>query len=95
MSSAIAQPTGVRDAVEALLADADPDGSELQWLLATAVRRYADRRQRGEALVPFPASGEGHAPTPTEVSIATSSMLGQLEIEIFELALWRSWGGGA
>lgn len=67
--------------------------AELQRVLATAVSAYAERLERGEHLAPFPPSGAGIELTPTQVSRVASAMLEALDIEIFELALWRSWGG--
>ncbi len=70
------------------------DAEDVQRQLATAVRRYAARREAGEDLAPFPPAEDAATPTPTEVSLTASAMLAALDIELFELALWRSWGGG-
>jgi hypothetical protein len=66
--------------------------AELQQQLAALVSAYAERLERGEDLPPFP---EPTALTPTDVVRVASAMLEALDIEIFELALWRSWGGAA
>ena len=85
----------LRARVEQLLDAGEVEPSDLQWLMATTVKLYAQRLERGEDIGPFPAPGDGPDVTPTEVSRASSAMLEALDIEIFELALWRSWGGAA
>jgi len=57
--------------------------------LTRAVRAAADLlAEAPECSVVDPHDG----PTQTEVAIVTSALLEAADIEIFELAMWRSWG---
>lgn len=61
-----------------------------QELLAAGVVGYAARRQGGDGRPPF---SEGHGVTATDVAIAATAMLEDLNIAIFELGLWHSMSG--
>lgn len=65
-----------------------PD-AELQRLLAATVRAYAQRAADDPELPPF---GEDDEVTPTEVALTVTRMLDAAELELFELAAWRTWG---
>lgn len=72
------------------LADAD-----LQRLLALAVRLYAaraiDLRSEGDArLEAFPVGSEISA---TEVMTTASAMLKAVNVQVFELGMYRAWAG--
>jgi hypothetical protein len=66
----------------------DADVEQLQTAIAGAVREYARRRQEGEAIAPVGAESV----TATEVAITVTALLEVVDIEVFELALWASWG---
>ena len=65
--------------------------SDVQILMDLAVRAYGrileDEKEQGSILPPV------HGVTATDVSRAASALLDALNIEVFELALWESWGG--
>jgi len=68
---------------------------ELQRLLAAAIRLYAARDEAGYPIEPFPSShaappGEG-MPSATDVCLATTAMLDAVTVEVFELAMWKTW----
>jgi len=70
------------------------DSQELQRLLAAAVKAYARRREDEPELAPFPAPSPELEVVASEGLIAASAILDCLGIEVFEVALWRSWGRG-
>jgi hypothetical protein len=65
--------------------------SDVQALMDLAVRAYGrirdEEKEQGSILPPV------HRVTATDVSRAASALLDALNIEVFELALWESWGG--
>jgi hypothetical protein len=72
---AVADPAGV-------------DAAHVQQLLAAAVSLYA---AKVELEGPLPAFPPATAPTASEVCIAATGMLDAVSVEIFELALWKTW----
>ena len=78
--------------VRAALARVDVDlaGPEVtQALLTAGVLLLAHNVDEGSKFAPFtPGSEVG----PTEVAIAATAMLDAVEVELFELAMWRTWG---
>src|ERR1700704_5378207 len=87
----------LRDAAELLeRAVSDPNREipveDLQRLLAAAVRCFAAGVERGTGEAPFPGDGTGESPTATEVMVASTEFLAALDIEVFELAMWQTWG---
>ena len=66
---------------------ADVPEQAVQDLLLAAVRLYAAKRDRGES---FPAFG-GDKVTATDVAITCVAMTEVVNLELFELALWRGW----
>lgn len=65
--------------------------SELQSLLATAIREYAARSEaRDESL---PALPPDSGVTATEAMLAVSAILKAVNIQVFELGMWQSWSG--
>jgi hypothetical protein len=84
--------TALADATDALQRasgdlDADELG-ELQRLLAAAVALYASRLQAGATAGPFPAAAP---PTATDVCLTVTAMLDAVSVEVFELAMFKSW----
>lgn len=65
--------------------------SDVQVLMDLAVRAYGrileEEKEQGSILPSV------HSVTATDVSRAASALLDALNIEVFELALWESWGG--
>lgn len=62
----------------------------IQNMLALAVTAYVRRLSEGEQhLPPFP---EDLGVTATEVVAVISEMLDFVDVEVFELGMWRSWG---
>jgi hypothetical protein len=70
----------------------DLSDRELQTLLASVVKAYAQRQQDGE---PFPALAPDEAEylvTGTDAVIFASALLEATSVEIFELGMWKTWG---
>lgn len=61
-----------------------------QELLAASVVAFAVRKQAGDTGLPF---REGHGVTATDAAIATTAILEDVNIAIFELGLWHSMSG--
>jgi hypothetical protein len=68
-------------------ARAVPD-DDVQRLLGAAVRVYAARLETNPALPPFAA---GDPVTPTAVLMTVTRMLAAMNVELFELAMWKAW----
>ncbi len=70
-----------------------PSDTEIQAMLAKAVRLYAERAMDTEMALPaFPAS----APmTATEVMVTVTAMLKAVNLQVFELGMWQAWSGKA
>jgi hypothetical protein len=60
----------------------------VQQLLATAIKLYVGQLEKGASFAPF----EQGEVTATEVAVATTRMLRVVNLEVFELGLWNSWG---
>jgi hypothetical protein len=59
-------------------------------ILAAAVKLYAREVERtGVEFAPF---ADAEPPSATEVCVAASAMLRAQTIEVFELAMWNTWG---
>ena len=72
---------------------ADLSDEDLQQVLAVTTKEYARRQQEAER---FPAFGREQAAvglTATDAVILASAVLDALSVEIFELGMWRTWGG--
>ena len=67
----------------------DLNDEALKALLAVAIRGYVRRLSEGEYLPPFPRDCQVSA---TDVVAAVSEMLEFVDVEIFELGMWKSWG---
>jgi hypothetical protein len=81
----------LRRAAAAVAASEDqPTAEAVQELLTAAVALYAARRQAGEDWSPLADGAAGLAPT--EVLVTVSEMLEAVDVEVFELGLWRTWG---
>lgn len=70
--------------------DADPaEAAEVaRSVMNLAVERYARTCQDAEAGSPFTAT----PPAATDVVITVGAMLEAVDVEVFELAMWQSWG---
>jgi hypothetical protein len=64
------------------------DEAAIQRLLTLAVKLYVARRQAGADFSPF----VGDAITATDVSLVAMGMLEAVNLDLFELSLWRHWG---
>jgi hypothetical protein len=64
------------------------DAAHVQQLLAAAVSLYA---AKVELEGPLPAFSAEALPTASEVCIAATAMLDAVSVEVFELALWKTW----
>lgn len=61
----------------------------VQQMLALAVKLYAGQRAAG---IDYPPVPNADSVTATEVSVATTALLAAVNLDIFELSLWRHWG---
>lgn len=64
------------------------DQETVQRIAALGVKLYAAARQQGREFPPFPDSSTVNA---TEVSIMAMGMLKAVNMDVFELSLWRRW----
>ena len=65
--------------------------SEVQALLARAVRLYAERvAARDTPLAAFP---EGAEVTATDAVVTTTAILKAVNVQLFELGMWQAWSG--
>jgi hypothetical protein len=70
---------------------ARPSDTEIQAMLAHAVRLYAARTDESEDALPaFPAD---MAMTQTEVVVTVTAMLKAVNLQVFELGMWQAWSG--
>jgi hypothetical protein len=60
----------------------------VQQLLVMGLKLYIRQLESGPSYAPFE---EGEV-TATEVAVATTRMLRVVNLEVFELGLWNSWG---
>lgn len=63
--------------------------TELQQLLAAAVRIYAAKNEQHESLKVFPP----HSVTATDVVVTATAMLDAVDVGVFELGMWRTVKG--
>lgn len=61
----------------------------IQRLLALGVKLYAARRAVGAEFAPVPAADSVNG---TEVAVVTTALLETVNLDLFELSLWRQWG---
>jgi len=66
---------------------------ELQSVLATAAKEYARRQQEHEPFGIFGPDQGAVGLTATDAVIVASAVLDALGVEIFELGMWKAWGG--
>ena len=75
-------------------AEARLSDTEIQSMLATAVRLFAARAeehtQDGDS--PLPAFGPDET-TATEVMVTVSAMMKAVNLQVFELGMWQAWSG--
>jgi hypothetical protein len=67
--------------------DAIPD-EMVQSLLTMGVQLYYAKRESGAELSPLLLDEL----TATEVAVATADMVKAVQLELFEVALWNTWG---
>jgi hypothetical protein len=89
---------GLLTAVEALERQLDGqagiDGVDpviVQRLNAVAVRAYAAQGASIGAPPPFPDPSLATMPNASEVCFTVTQMLDAVSVEIFELAMWKTW----
>ncbi|MPZ68564.1 MAG: hypothetical protein GEU71_03440 [Actinobacteria bacterium] len=65
------------------------DPEEVQRLLAVGVKLYVAMLEQGHRIQPLPPDTNINA---TQVVATVSALLDQVDIEVFELGMWQSWG---
>lgn len=73
-------------ATEGLAAVSD---ETIQQLLTLAVKLYVARREAGGTLSPFV---ENESVNATDVTVTVMGMLKAVNLDLFEVSLWRHWG---
>jgi hypothetical protein len=71
-------------------ADERPTDTDIQSMLAKAVRLYAERAGEQDGALPAFASD---AATATEVMVTVTAMLKAVNLQVFELGMWQAWSG--
>ncbi|MFZ0068381.1 MAG: hypothetical protein WAK90_19630 [Pseudolabrys sp.] len=71
-------------------ADERPSDTDIQSLLAKAVRLYAERASEQDGALPAFAPD---AATATEVMVTVTAMLKAVNLQVFELGMWQAWSG--
>jgi hypothetical protein len=71
-------------------ADERPSDTDIQSMLAKAVRLYAERAGEQDGALPAFASD---AATATEVMVTVMAMLKAVNLQVFELGMWQAWSG--
>ena len=64
--------------------------SEIQDMLAKAVRLYTERAAERDGA--FPAFAP-EAASATEVMVTVTAMLKAVNLQVFELGMWQAWSG--
>jgi len=64
--------------------------ADIQDMLASAVRLYAERAAERDGALPAFASD---AATATEVMVTVTAMLKAVNLQVFELGMWQTWSG--
>ena len=64
--------------------------SDIQEMLARAVRLYAERAAERDGALP--AFGPDSA-TATDVMVTVTAMLKAVNLQVFELGMWQAWSG--
>ncbi|MGH6682386.1 MAG: hypothetical protein ACRECA_00430 [Pseudolabrys sp.] len=72
---------------------ARPGDTEIQNLLAQAVRSYAERAAERDAAAALPAFPPEAQMTATEVMVTVTAMLKAVNLQVFELGMWQAWSG--
>ena len=79
----------LRERVAATLATGeDLSETEVRDLFTLAVKQYFERQLGAEPFAPIDPT----AVSPTEGVVAASALLEAINVEVFELGLWKSWG---
>ena len=68
-----------------------PSDTEIQGMLAQAVRLYAERAAETDG--PLPAFAPEAQMTATEVMVTVTAMLKAVNLQVFELGMWQAWAG--
>jgi hypothetical protein len=71
-------------------ADERPSDTDIQSMLAKAVRLYSERAGEQDGALPAFASD---AATATEVMVTVTAMLKAVNLQVFELGMWQAWSG--
>ena len=69
-------------------ADERLSDTDIQSMLAKAVRLYAERAGEQDGALPAFASD---AATATEVMVTVTAMLKAVNLQVFELGMWQAW----
>jgi hypothetical protein len=64
--------------------------SEIQEMLATAIRLYAERTAERDGALPAFAPDSA---TATDVMVTVTAMLKAVNLQVFELGMWQAWSG--
>jgi len=83
--------TRARDLIASVGDGSGLDDTDVQALLAAAVRIYAERAEaRDEPLAAFPPDS---GVTATHAMLAVTAILKAVNVQLFELGMWQAWSG--
>jgi hypothetical protein len=74
---------------------ANIEPSLVQQLLAASISLYARKIDLEGWLPPFSERPDAPTPSATDVCLATTQLLEAVSVEVFELALWKTWAHSA
>ena len=83
--------TRPRDLVASLGDGTALDDSDVQALLAAAVRIYAERAEARDE--PLSAFSFDAGITATHAMLAVTAILKAVNVQVFELGMWQAWSG--
>lgn len=69
-----------------------PDPAEIQATIARMISAYVQRRREGEDFPIVAREATGGEVTATDAVIAATALLDAVEVEIFELGMWKALG---
>lgn len=70
--------------------DTRPSDAEIQTMLASAVRLFAERSMERDGALPAFGPEDANA---TEVMVTVTAMMKAVNVQVFELGMWQAWSG--
>ena len=70
--------------------DTRPSDAEIQAMLASAVRLFAERAAERDGDLAAFAPEDANA---TQVMVTVTAMMKAVNVQVFELGMWQAWSG--